>query len=55
MAAGLANFNVSGAVNRSVVAGSYVSIADDDFLEMPARYQPLNPPSDAHRINGGVP
>jgi hypothetical protein len=34
---------------------SFVPQADDGFLEMPARYQPLNPPIDANRTDGGVP
>jgi hypothetical protein len=32
-----------------------VPIADDDFLEMPARYRLLNSSTDGHRIDGGVP
>ena len=29
--------------------------AEFQFGEMPARYRPLNSPSDAHRIDSGVP
>lgn len=38
-----------------VVTVNYVPFADDDFLEMPARYRLLNSSTDGHRIDGGVP
>jgi len=45
----LTKVSISAAVNRSVVADSWVPIPDDDFLEMPARYPTLNAPFDMFR------
>lgn len=41
--------------HKPFVAGFKVPFADDDYLEMPARYLPLNCTSDGHRIDGGIP
>ncbi len=38
-----------------VRSANKVPFADDDYLEMPARYLPLNCTSDGHRIDGGIP
>jgi hypothetical protein len=40
---------------KPFMAFGKVPFADNDFLEMPARYLPLNCKSDGHRIDGGVP
>jgi hypothetical protein len=40
---------------KPFVAFGIVPKAEFRFIEMPARYRPLNPSSDAHRIDGGVP
>ena len=43
------------ACHTPFVTDFLVPIADDDFLEMPARYRLLNSSTDGHRIDGGVP
>lgn len=43
------------AYHTPFVTDFFVPIADDDFLEMPARYRLLNSSTDGHRIDGGVP
>jgi hypothetical protein len=40
---------------KPFVAFGYVPKAEFWFIEMLARYRPLNPSSDAHRIDGGGP
>ena len=50
---GLAENQCTG--NLPVASDFLVPIPDSQTIEMPARYRPLNPPCDAHRISGGVP
>jgi len=42
------------AVQKPIVADFKVPFADDDFLEMSARYRSLNWPSDACRIGSAI-
>lgn len=37
------------------VTDFFVPKAEFQFVEISVRYQPLNSPNDAHRIDGGVP